>query len=565
VPIALAPRKNTNNLLTIPNNRQFRVQRLKNDLDRNFSEHQTQQESMNQGIPYIDLYGFPIDTVDLQLIPKEQVIQFRMGIFASKGKEMFVATDNLDNLNNNDILSNLRAQGYTYRIFHSSRISIDKLIKTYDSLVIPEESNDNINIDTNKMDALKEKLKSLNEIATLVANTSVSETVEIFLSAALENDASDIHLEPEKDSYNLRLRLDGVLYTFASLPLEKRKGIENRIKLLSGTKLNIDNVPQDGRFSFKYNNQDVDVRVSMLPSNYGYSVVMRLLGTGSVELKLDQLGFDGINKERIENAIDKPQGLILTTGPTGSGKTTTLYTLLTHLNDGGNKIITLEDPIEYKLAGVSQTQIDAEKGFTFAAGLRSILRQDPDILMVGEIRDHETADISVQASLTGHQVLTTIHTNDAAGAIPRLMELGIKGFILADALEVIIGQRLVRKICQNCKHPTELSEKEKAIVLREIQAMPQAVKDTLDDHVEFYSSSGCSECNNLGYRGRIGVYEVMSMTEGLKTLISTQVPSIVQIRHIASQEGMVTMLQDAILKAIRGLTDIKEILKNIQS
>jgi type II secretory ATPase GspE/PulE/Tfp pilus assembly ATPase PilB-like protein len=265
----------------------------------------------------------------------------------------------------------------------------------------------------------------------------------------------------------------------------------------------------------------------------------------------------------VERAINKPQGLILTTGPTGSGKTTTLYTFLKELNNGENKIITLEEPIEYKLEGVSQTQIDPSSSYTFSSGLRSILRQDPDIVMVGEIRDKETADAAVQASLTGHLVLSTIHTNDAAGAIPRLMEMGIKGFLLADSLSMIIGQRLIRKICPFCKRIDHLNDEQRSLVLENLKNLPKSANVKLPSKVVFYTSDGCEKCNDSGYKGRIGAYEALSMTDGLRTLLENESPSIVQVRKIAQAEGMLTMMQDAILKAVDGMTDIKEIMENI--
>ena len=290
---------------------------------------------------------------------------------------------------------------------------------------------------------------------------------------------------------------------------------------------------------------------------------MRLLGTGSVSLNLDSLGFTGLAQKRVMRAVNKPQGMILTTGPTGSGKTTTLYTFLTHLNTGNNKIITLEDPIEYKLTGISQTQIEAEEGYTFGGGLRSILRQDPDVVMVGEIRDAEVAEVAIQASLTGHQVLSTIHTNDAAGAIPRLMEMGVKGFLLADSLSAVIGQRLVRKISPDCKTEDYLDDEQKRIEIKELQSIPSNSGLELPHNLVFTTSKGCQKCGGLGYKGRIGVYEVLSVTPGLREILSNQFPSTVEVRKMASNEGMITMLQDGILKALNGVTDIKEVLRNV--
>jgi type IV pilus assembly protein PilB len=539
-----------------------RTRRVKDDLDRFFIEADTQAKAKFLNLPYIDLFGFPIDTAHLNYILKGRVEKIQMGVFTVKNKEVYVATPSPNNEGQSEFLMELAAKGLTHKIFLCSHLSLNKILSTYNYLVEVAEVNDNIDISKASMDKTAGNKNSLSELASELMSLSTSQIVESILIAALQNNASDIHFEPEKTEYNLRLRLDGVLHTFAHLPKDSQKGIESRLKVISGLKLNVDNVPQDGRFSFKANDKDIDVRVSMLPSNYGYSVVMRLLGTGSVALQLENLGFTGLAKKRVETAISKPQGLILTTGPTGSGKTTTLYTFLSDLNDGESKIITLEDPIEYKLTGISQTQIDAKAGYTFASGLRSILRQDPDIVMVGEIRDAETAEIAVQASLTGHQVLSTIHTNDAAGSIPRLMEMGLKGFLLADSLAAIIGQRLVRRLCPQCQVNDPLDEDQKHVVIEQLNKLPKNAEIKIKKPLVFKTCTGCDFCNHLGYKGRVGIYEVLVVTDGLRTLISAKEPSIVEVRDIASQEGMVTMLQDGLLKALDGLTDVKELLKN---
>jgi type II secretory ATPase GspE/PulE/Tfp pilus assembly ATPase PilB-like protein len=550
-------------LLTTSQNKQYRVQRVKDDLDHQFIEVDTKNRADLLGYPYIDLYGFPIDTANLILLSKEEVEKYKIGVFSLKNKELFLATSSLNYTGQNNIIASLTDKGYTCKIFLCSELSMKKLLNTYNFVVAAKTIDDNISISEDKMEQAKEVGDDLQKLGEKLQHTSTSELIETILVTALQNDASDIHFEPEKDEYNLRLRLDGVLHTFAHLPKTIQKTVESRVKLLSGLKLNVDNVPQDGRFSFKAQEKDIDVRVSMLPSSYGYSIVMRLLGTGSVALELDQLGFTGLAKKRVEDAIQKPQGMILTTGPTGSGKTTTLYTFLSRLNDGENKIITLEDPIEYKLSGVSQTQIDTAAGYTFASGLRSILRQDPDIVMVGEIRDRETAEIAVQAALTGHQVLSTIHTNDAAGSIPRMMEMGVKGYLLVDSLALVIGQRLVRRLCEYCKKPDELTDDEKKVVIEQLKKIAPTSGVVVPHQLSFHTATGCDKCNGLGYKGRVGLYEVMVVSENLKILLSNATPSLVEVRESAQKDGMLTMLQDGILKALQGVTDMKEILKNV--
>ncbi len=548
---------------TITDNKRRHVSRVRKDLDKIYIEAETKARASYLKLPYIDLYGFPIDSTHLIKLSKDEVQRARIGVFAIRNKAILLATATLGYPGQVQIIDRFKEEGYEPKIYISSELSFQKLIDNYNYVVEVKTISDDIVISQTILDRASGELSSLNNLDNLLLEVSLSEIVETLLAVAINNKASDIHFEPEKVSYNVRLRLDGVLHTFAKLPNGNQHAIETRIKMISGLKLNVDNVPQDGRFSFKVHEADVDVRVSMLPSNYGYSIVMRLLGTGDVALELPALGFTGLSQKRVMAAINKPQGMILNTGPTGSGKTTTLYTFLKHLNDGENKVITLEDPVEYKLEGVSQTQIDAAAGYTFGSGLRSILRQDPDVVMVGEIRDKETAETAVQASLTGHLVLSTIHTNDAAGAIPRLMEMGVKGFLLADSLSAVIGQRLIRRLCPYCRQEAVLDEEQKAIVLRELQAIPESSKVEIPHQLKFFTSPGCAKCNGLGYKGRIGVYEVLTITTGLRNLLSEQFPSIMQVREMAMKEGMVTMLQDGILKALDGVTDIPELFRNV--
>lgn len=566
--ITLLPNFNESNksgisVQTINNNKLRRATRIRTDLDKVYIESETKAKASFLNLPYIDLYGFPVDTAHLVAISKIDAQRSQMGVFSIQNRVIDIATPNPGYLGQQEILQIFRQNNFEPRIFLCSDLSFKQLLKRYDYLVSVKTVSDDINLSPDKIKNLERSQQNLINLEKILEKTSVSESVETILITAVQNNASDIHFEPEKDAYHIRLRLDGVLHTFATLPLVKQKALENRLKILSGVKINVDNVPQDGRFTFRFKDNDVDVRVSMLPSSYGYSIVMRLLGTGSVGLDLDALGFSGLAKKRVNLAVNKSQGLILTTGPTGSGKTTTLYTFLKNMNDGEHKIITLEDPIEYRLSGVSQTQIDAKAGYTFGSGLRSILRQDPDVVMVGEIRDAETSEIAIQASLTGHQVLSTIHTNDAAGSIPRLMEMNVKGFLLADSLSAIIGQRLLRRICPHCQKPDILDEDTKAMVNEALAKIPANSGVEIPANLNFMTSSGCSECNFLGYKGRIGVYEVLTITDGLRNILTEEIPSIVQIRNIAQEEGMVTMLQDAILKASQGITDIKEVFKNV--
>lgn len=567
--VTLAPKADNDSssssggLVTYSNKRTNKAQRLKKELDNFFNERSTKMSAYQDDYEYIDLYGYPIDTTHLQKIKRGDAEKYNIGVFSIENGVIKLATTNPSE-KQKPIIDDLKKKtGYDVKIYLCSQRSFDKLLKTYNFGIDYREVKDDINLDEQMIEELSEKGINLKDLEKQARKISTSDLISMILIGALQEKASDIHFEPGKDDYILRLRLDGVLHVFGEFSKDLQHRIESRIKILSGLKLNVDNVPQDGRFSFHYKGTEIDVRVSMLPSNYGYSIVMRLLGTGNIALKLESLGFVGLAKKRIEGAMSKSQGMILTTGPTGSGKTTTLYTFLSEMNKGEEKIITLEDPIEYKLSGISQTQIDTEAGYTFASGLRSILRQDPDVVMVGEIRDEETADVAVQASLTGHKVLSTMHTNDAAGAVSRFMEMEIKGFLLADSINAVIGQRLVRRVCPHCKREAALTEKQKKIVLDALQTLPENAEVALPEELVFYTGEGCEECNGLGYKGRIGVYEVMVMTDGVRELLIQEIPSFVEIRRMAMKEGMVTMLQDSVLKALDGVTDLDEIMRAV--
>lgn len=561
----LVQRKKSETIHTIPTNRQYRVSRVKTDLDRALTESLTKEKALEHGMPYVDLYGFPVDSSVISIIPKEAFLETHLGVFALLNKELHLITDHPNFLGQDTVLASLDANDYTYKVYYGSNLSMGKLTKTFDQLVDVHEFEDEINLTTEKIESIKQQGFELKILSEKLRKASTTEILDIVFAAAMLNGATDIHFEPEETSYKIRLRLDGILYPLVEVKKTVQKPVESRIKLLAKVKLNLDNIAQDGRITFGYDKKVIDVRVSFLPSNYGYSIVMRLLGTGAVTLTLESLGFQGQSKIDIERAINKPQGMILTTGPTGSGKTTTLYTILKTLNDGSSKIITLEDPIEYRLEGLSQTQIDAPAGYTFASGLRSILRQDPDVVMIGEIRDPETADTAIQAALTGHQVLSTIHTNDAAGAIPRLIELGIRGFAINDAVSVILGQRLVRKLCVHCKVLDQVTEEQKMIIVRELSNLLPEVQKSLPNPLTFWTTKSCDKCNQTGYKGRIGVYEVLTINDEIRETLLNSSPSTTLIRRLAARGGMLNMLQDAIVKALSGITDMKEILDNIQS
>jgi len=405
--------------------------------------------------------------------------------------------------------------------------------------------------------ALKDHIDEM--ITKKEEEVSIIDLVESMMKFAFLSRASDIHLEPFEDRLAARLRIDGILHDMFSFPKILHSGIITRIKVLGGMRTDEHQAAQDGRFKTVLQEPTVefDVRVSIVPTYYGENAVLRLLAEQTTISSIDDLALTEADKAKIHNAVAKPYGMILATGPTGSGKTTTLYTILKGLNTREVQIITIEDPIEYSLEGVDQIQVNTRTSLTFANGLRSILRQDPNVIMVGEIRDEETASIAINAALTGHKVLTTIHTNDAATTLPRLHDMGVEPFLVASTINIAIGQRLVRMICQTCKEKRQLTE-------AEFDSLKAAVPpEVLGDHRDFFMGKGCEECGGTGYKGRMGIYEVLEVNDFVRDAIMRNADAG-EIKKIAIKNGMVTLLEDAFIKAISGLTTIEEVLRVIR-
>ena len=390
---------------------------------------------------------------------------------------------------------------------------------------------------------------------------TVTEVLEIILAGALKIEASDVHFESEEDDTRLRLRVDGILQEITNLPSAVYNSILSRIKILSELKINVHDIPQDGRFSVDINNQEVEIRTSIVPGAYGENIVLRILNPDTISLKLEDLGLEDYSLEIIDKELKKPNGMIVNTGPTGSGKTTTLYAFIKKINNPGIKIITLENPIEYHIEGIEQTQIKPDEGYTFAVGLKSALRQDPDIILLGEIRDNETAETAIHSALTGHLVFTTLHTNDAAGAIPRLIDMKVNARLIPPALNLVIAQRLVRKICQNCAEKHKPDEKTLNSLKEELKTLPNNIKNKypkIDKSLVILKpGKGCKKCNN-GYKGRIAVMELFTIDNDMEKLINKS-PSIIEIKETAIKKGMITMKQDGILKVLKKTTTLEEI------
>jgi len=397
----------------------------------------------------------------------------------------------------------------------------------------------------------------------------VAKLVQVIVSHAIEGHASDIHIEPMEKDYRVRFRVDGVLHVSLIIPKEIGPVVVSRIKILSNLKIDEKRKPQDGRFRLLHKGSAIDFRVSTLPVIDGEKVVMRILDKDKGVSDIESLGLMGSSLENMKEAIKETYGMILMTGPTGSGKSTTLYAMLKILNDEERNIITLEDPIEYNIEGLNQSQIKPEIGYTFASGLRTILRQDPNIIMVGEIRDGETAELAVHAALTGHLMFSTLHTNTAIGSIPRLIDMGIEPFLLSSSLRLVMAQRLVRKICENCKAEVDLSESLKARVIKEIEniSKDELAKYGIDltKKISFFKGKGCDACNGTGLSGRLGIYEAVRITEAMRNIIIEKRGSEILLAEERNKLGFLTIRQDGILKALMGITTIEEIERVTES
>lgn len=391
----------------------------------------------------------------------------------------------------------------------------------------------------------------------------VTKLLSVIIRHAIDGKASDIHIEPINKEYRVRFRVDGVLYASLAIPKEVGRAVVSRIKILSNLKIDEKRKPQDGRFKVVEDGHSVDFRVSTLPVIEGEKIVLRLLDTGNKVIDLDGMGLMGKGSEILQRNIREPFGIILMTGPTGSGKSTTLYACLDILNKEEHNIITLEDPVEYSISGINQSQINPEIGYTFASGLRSILRQDPNVIMVGEIRDSETAELTIHAALTGHLVLSTLHTNSSIGAIPRLVDMGIESFLLASSLRVVAAQRLVRRICTECKQETRVPNAVLEYMTREIQNIPaeEIKKYGIDfkDGMKVYEGKGCDVCGNSGYKGRVAIFEALEIDKDIKEIISEHNGSEGDVLEYANKKGMITIKQDGILKVLLGLTTLAEV------
>jgi len=533
------------------------------------------------GIPFADLEKEDIPREIIEIIPEPVARKYQVVAFQKKGEELRVAMIDPSDL---QILDFIRKKtGFKIIPCLTTEESIKYVLKQYQKSLEAEfgdiiqdkglEEGKEFTADKTTL-ASKEKKGEGQDLKKAAEDLPVIKIVDTLLKHAIVEGASDVHIEPEEKDVVARYRIDGILHDAMTLPLKVLPGIVARIKILANLKIDEHRLPQDGRFKIKTSDYKVAFRVSVLPVFDGEKIVLRLLNESAKKLTLEQIGFSERNLKVVKSSIKKPNGMILVTGPTGSGKTTTLYTILSILNIPEVNISTLEDPVEYRMSRINQTQINPKIGLTFASGLRTLLRQDPDIIMVGEIRDRETAEMAIHSALTGHLVLSTLHTNSAAGTLPRLLEMGIESFLLASTTNVIIAQRLVRKICPDCKKGyrlnktdlEKLSEQYDLETVANILKERNIIKEKNGDYkkalldLEFFKGEGCGHCHGRGYRGRIGVFEAMEITDEIKMLLGKGSGAELLERE-AIKEGMITIVQDGFIKAAQGITSIEEVMR----
>jgi len=537
---------------------------IKNFLSNNFTEKQLLKINAELlGLTYIDLSEYKIDKELYDLFPVTIMKRYLFVPFAKDGNIVSVAITDPNNYNAIQALKFIfQEKSLKFELYVATESDINKLLNDVDTLT--DIVNENIQEFKDQSDQ-SQQLPDISDVNKENIETApIIKIVSVIVKTAVAGGASDIHIEGSEESVRVRFRVDGVLHTSLILPKALYSPVVARIKILSNLKIDEQRKPQDGRFSIIEQDKKIDFRVSTFPTQYGEKVVLRILDTSNGIRSLESLGFIGPKAEIVKEALTKPFGMVLLTGPTGSGKSTTVYTLLSQVNTEDINIVTLEDPIEYYLPGINQSQVRPDINYTFATGLRSILRQDPDVIMVGEIRDGETAGLAVQSALTGHIVFSTLHTNDAPGAIPRLLDMGVEPFLLSASLQVVIAQRLARKLCPECKQEITFSEKQQQYIKDSLNTLDEAyIRSVYDGNFDKgYKPVGCSKCSN-GFKGRMAIFEVVSMTEDLRAIIEKNTGGD-EIVNYLQKNNYVTIKQDGIFKVLMGHLDLQELLTMVE-
>jgi len=525
---------------------------------REAQEREAKYLAEKYNLEYLDLLMYPIDPEALTLLEKEIIEKDKILPFYHTPRKIYFGVINPENPKLKEIVSQFKKKGYQTKIYVVTPWAFEEVLKKFQigkkkRKVLAKRLEIEKEIFKKYQKEIK-SFKDLEKIFLSLKKEEASKALEIILAGGINFSASDIHFEPKKENLLLRYRIDGILYELGKLSLEVWKLLLLKLKVLAGLKINISDRPQDGRFSIILDSKTIEVRVSSIPSQYGEMVVLRILDPEMILLDLQDLGLEKEDLKVVKEIIKRPHGLILNTGPTGSGKTTTFYAILNYLKSPEKKIITVEDPIEYRLEGIDQTQVDPSSGYNFATALKFLLRHDPDVILVGEIRDEETAEITLQASLTGHLVLSTLHTNDASGAIPRLVDLKVDPKTIASALNLVIAQRLVRRVCEKCSEEVEPTEED----LKKIKKLFKEEELKKFGKIKLKKPKGCLECNFLGYKGRIGIFELLLIDEEFQAQIEKD-PSYLAILKLFEKKGFKSLAKDGILKTLKGITTLEEV------
>ena len=530
-------------------------------VNREFLEKNVEKNAVELAVPYINLSKIALNPDFLKLIDFDECKKARAIVFYRTGNVLRVAVEDPNSEPVKKIVSDLESKNLKVNFALVSSISIDDALKTYEKHQQYKKTKIVKSVEEQSIDTYEKEIANLSELSKKLEAVTSEEALNLINIGAMKTDVSDIHYEPQEKTIIVRFRIDGVLHKVFEIKPSVYHNLTNQIKYECKMQLNVDTVPQDGRYTFVFNEKKIGVRVSSIPTPYGESFVCRLLISDEKPLTFEDLGFQNLALEKLKKATEISHGMVLSTGPTGSGKTTTLYSMLNIMNNDENKVITLEDPVEYHMDGVTQSQIDEKHDYTFDTGLKTVLRQDPDIVMLGEVRDLKTAKTCAQAALTGHVLLSTIHANSALETITRLINIGLKPFMVAPALDTVIAQRLVRKICKDCstlepisnslrKEFEELFEKLKIVNPNLITEIPSQLPKT----------HGCDKCSNTGYSGRMVIAEVVSITPAIKNMIVDNA-SQEELFKAAREQGMITMREDGLLKIYQGITTIEEILR----
>ncbi|MEX0649588.1 MAG: GspE/PulE family protein [Candidatus Andersenbacteria bacterium] len=538
-----------------------RLHRLEYEQQERLAQHRAEQAQL----PYLSLVIFPINSEVVEMIPKSQAEAAGAVLFYKQGQDIRLGVVNPGTAAVEEIVQYLTQRfgipPQLYVISHRSLISVlARYRREHEEEVVPQGE---VRIAQEEVAAFEEVLQNLEDLGRRITSLPPTEILNTIVVGAVKVGASDIHIEPHEKDARLRFRIDGVLQDVTSFDREGWSLLLSRVKVLAQLKLNVRDVPQDGSFVLRVAEEVYDMRLSVLPGGYGENIVVRVLDRKSQAVRITDLGMKDRDFNLVKQELRKVNGMILVTGPTGSGKTTTLASFISEVNKPELKVITLEDPIEYRLAGVEQTQIDVDAGYTFAKGLRSILRQDPDIIMIGEMRDTETAETAVHAALTGHLVFSTLHTNNAAGAIPRLVDIGIKPFVLGPALNMVIAQRLVRVVCLQCAQEYVPGNDERESIRNVMRGIRKDIFDpaVLDNKtLTFKKAVGCAACGKTGYKGRKGVFEIFSIEGSMEELV-LQGADAGHIQEEALKQGMTTIAQDGYLKVIEHITTTEEVAR----